>query len=274
MKVSWRFRLLSVLILVLGCSSYNVRPDMAPEARLELARKMFQNKDYRQALTQFKILTLNNPGAKFVDEAQYFLAECHFRLKEYILASDEYQRLIRLYPRSKWVERAEFMLAMCDYKQSPKYSLDQKYTLQAVANFQRFLEDFPNSELAPEAERLLKICRTKLARKEFATAELYRKFDDYYAALVYYESVWNSYYDTRFAERALYWRSECLYRVDRKEEALESFRQLIIKFPKTGFRSEARNRMTEIEAELLKQRAEAQATDGNAENGKKPKKQF
>lgn len=241
-----------------GCSSYNIKPDMTAEQRLALAKTMFKNEDYREAKTQFKILTLNNPGATFTDEAQFLLAECHFREKEFILAADEYARLMRLYPQSRWVDDAQFRVGLCDYRLSPKAALDQKYTLQAVAHFQRFLEDFPNSDLVPEAEKMLLECRTKLAKKEFKSGELYRKFSDYYAALVYFDSVLGSYYDTEWAEPSLYWRAECLYKLQRKREALDTFNELLLKYPKSRFRTRANERRKDIESELAK----SQETDG------------
>jgi outer membrane protein assembly factor BamD len=249
---------LFVTALLFGCHSYNIKPNISSEDRFEVAQRMFHNKDYEEAKTQFKIVTLNSPGAPFVDEAQFRLAECHFALKEFILAGDEYNRLIRLYPRSEFVDDAQFKIALSDFKLSPKPPLDQKYTISAVANFQRFIEDFPNSELVPEAERLLKICRTKLAEKDFNTGGLYRKLDDCYAALVYYDSVLDHYYDTKFAHPSLFWKGECLYNLNRKDEALAAFNELLIKFPTSSFKSKARERLKEIDS------GKVRVTDGKA----------
>ncbi|MFQ5750882.1 MAG: outer membrane protein assembly factor BamD [bacterium] len=241
-----------LLIVVVGCKSYNIRPNISAEDRFELAKTMFQKKDYFEAKTQFKILTLNNPGAKFIDEAQYYLGESHFYMKEYILAADEYSRLIRLYPKSNWVDDAQFKIALCDFKLSPKPTLDQKYTILAVEHFQRFLEDFPTSELVPEAEKMLKICRTKLAEKDFRNANLYRKLSDYYAALVYFNSVLDGYYDTKFAHSALFWKGECLYKLKRTDEAMEVFEELIEKYPRSKYRAKALKRFKEIKLDLIK----------------------
>ncbi|MFQ5865029.1 MAG: outer membrane protein assembly factor BamD [bacterium] len=239
------------LITLTGCNSYNIKPNLTAIERFELAKLMFSNRDFFDAKTQFKILTLNNPGIHFVDEAQYYLAESHFNLKEYIIAADEYSRLTRLYPKSQWVDDAQFKIALCDFKLSPKPSLDQKYTLQAVEHFQRFLEDFPNSDLVPEAERSLKICRSKLAEKEYKAGELYRKLHDYYAALVYFDTVLEKYYDTKFAHLALYWKGECLYKLDRKNEAHDVFRELLEKYPKSKYKSKALSRLKEIQSNIL-----------------------
>lgn len=248
------FFLLLIFILsmiLVSCSSYNVRPNMAPKERFELAKKMFNNRDFFEAKTQFKILTLNSPGVQFIDEVQYLLAECHFNLKEYIIAADEYGRLIRLYPKSSWLDDAQFKIGLCYYKLSPKPSLDQQYTYQAIENFQRFLEDFPKSELVPKAAKMLQKCRTKLAEKEYKAGELYRKLNFYSAALVYFNSVLETYYDTKFAEAALYWKGECLYKLERKNEAHQVFIGLIEKYPYSKYKIKAQKRIKEIESKTL-----------------------
>ncbi len=235
-----------ILQFGVGCGSYNVRPDMPSEERFELAKTMFANKDYFDAKKQLKIVTLNNPGAAYVDEAQFLLAECHFHSKEYILAADEYNRLTRLYPKSPWVDNAQFKIPVCDFKLSPKPALDQTYTVRAVENFQRFIEDYPASDLIPEAERLLKVCRTKLSQKDFKAGILYRKIGDYYGAQVYFGSVIDNYFDTPFVEEATFWKAECLYKLARNDEARGTFEDLLRKYPKSEFNARARKRLQEI----------------------------
>jgi outer membrane protein assembly factor BamD len=266
MKFSLRIVLLMIFAgtILSSCGGYKVRPDMTAEDRLALALRMFKNKDYQEGQTQFKILTLNYPGAPFVDQAQFYLGECHYELKEYIIASDEYKRLQRLYPKSVYLDDAQYKIAMSDFKLSPKPPLDQKHTVLALENFQRFVEDFPNSDLVPEAEEKLKTCRIKLAEKDFNAAELYRKLDDSYAALVYYNSVLERYYDTKFAHDALFWKGESLYNLNRKDEALVAFNELLAKYPKSKYREKISDRLQEIESDLSK----LQPTDGHAPLGK------
>jgi outer membrane protein assembly factor BamD len=269
MRLNVRSLVLAMFILsaLSACGGYKIRPDLTAEERLTLAKRMFKNKDYQDAQVQFKLLILNYPGANFVDEAQFYLGECHYEMKEYIVAADEYKRLQRLYPRSQYIDDAQFKIAMSDFKLSPKPALDQKYTVSALENFQRFLEDFPTSELAPEAERRLKICRAKLAEKDFNAAELYRKLDDSYAALVYYNSVLERYYDTKFAHDALFWKGECLFELKRKDEAVQAFNELLAKYPKSKYRARISERLKEIESALGK----AQEADGKTPLSKQTK---
>jgi len=249
--IACSFALAWLLLSVNGCKSYNIKPDITATERFKIARQMFDNKDYFEAKNQFKILTLNNPGAAFVDEAQFYLGECHFRMKEYVLAADEFARLTRLYPKSKWTDDAEFNIAMCNYKLSPKPALDQTYTVKAVESIQRFIEDYPNSDRIPDAEKLLKACRKKLAEKDYKAGELYRKLGDYYGAYVYFGSVIGSYYDTPYFEPAFFWRAESLYKLRRFAEARHAFEELLRKFPESEFVAKAKARLARIESEAL-----------------------
>ena len=119
-----------------------------------------------------------------------------------------------------------------------------------MKNLQVFIEEFPNSDLVPEAERLLKVCRLKLAEKDFKAGELYRKLQDYDAALVYFNSVIDSYYDTKFIKGALFWKGESLFRLARYNEAQEVFLELLAKYPKNEYGERVKARLREIQAEL------------------------
>ncbi len=253
----------SLLFLILGCGGYKIRPNMTAEERFAIAKKMFEHHDYFDAKTQFKIITLNNPGAPFVDDAQFYLAESHFHLKEYLLAADEYSRLIRLYPRSEWVDDAQYKIGLSYYKLSPKPSLDQSYTVKAIEHFQRFLEDFPNSKLVPEVEKMLNVCRTKLAKKDYKNGELYRKLGDYYAALVYFNSVIDNYYDTKYVLDALFWKGECLYRMHRWQEARQAFETLLARFPKNNYKRKVIERLEKIDSKLQHVQTDGKAVTGN-----------
>ncbi|MCG8604005.1 outer membrane protein assembly factor BamD [bacterium] len=247
-------------LLWFNCGGYKVPPNLSAEERFDLGKRMFANRDYVDSKAQFKILTLNYPGIKFMDEAQFLLAESHFNMKEYILASDEYNRLVRLYPNSQWVDDSQFKIGVCDFKLSPKPSLDQKYTFQAIQNLQRFIEDFPISPLIPEAEKLLNISRGKIAEKEFKTGDLYRKLKDHSAALVYYNSVLATYYDTPYAEGALFWKGQCLLKLDRHEASLGAFEEFVQKYPKSRMHSEALAKIKD----LRKQLRQAQKANGDS----------
>jgi TolA-binding protein len=78
-----------------------------------------------------------------------------------------------------------------------------------------------------------------------------------------------SYYDTKFAKDALFFKGESLYELDRKAEADEAFKELISKYPKSKHITKAKNRVKEITSELSKMRK----ANGVSASDKQEKKQ-
>jgi len=220
-----------VLVIVSTCGRNKLRATLTAEERLKIAEKMYEDGDYLDAKTEFKIITLNFPGSTVSDRAQFFLGECHFQLKEYILANAEYEKLTRIFPNSDFVDDAQYKIALSNYRLSPKYSLDQTNTLKAIEEFQRFLEDYPGSDLLPEANKYMKLCREKLARKDYENAESYRKRTLYEAAIKYYDHVLDNYYDTDYAEKALFGKAEAYRKSGDIEQAKRFYQLYLEKFP-------------------------------------------
>lgn len=221
-----------ILFICIGCSQKKIKPSLSLEERMSKAEKMFQEGDFLDAKTEFRIIILNFPGSSLSDQAQFYLAECHYQLKEYILAEEEYKKLIRAYPNSSLVDDAQFKVAMCNFKLSPKSALDQNYTNKAIEEFQRFLEDYPNSELIPEANKFMKKSREKLGDKNFKIAETYRKRAYFRAAIIYYDYVLDNFYDTLFAEKALWQKAECYRQMGDSEQAEKFYKIFLEKYPK------------------------------------------
>jgi outer membrane protein assembly factor BamD len=238
--------LLVIVFFVMSCASTKHKVLMTPEARLKHAIELFNKGHYLDAKTELTIIVLNYPGSSVVDEAQYYLAESHFKLKEYILAAAEYEKLIRNYPDSKYADKARYKIGLCYYELSPNYGLDQKYTLKAIDEFQRFLEDYPNSPLRKDVEAKLKKSREKLAKKDYKAAELYRKMGEWRAAQIYYQSVEEKYYDTSFGPKALFWIGVAQMHQDKLDEAEVTLQSYLNKFPKGDYAARAKRYLKQI----------------------------
>ncbi len=248
--------LLSLAGLVACGGSRNLKR-MTLQERLSYAKKLFDDGKYLQAKTQFQIIVLNNPGSSVVDMAQFYLAESYFHLKEYITAAAEYEKLLNLYPRSAYVDDAQYKLGLAYYKLSPKADLDQKYTYRAIDEFQRFLEEYPQSEFVPKVAAMLQKCREKLAKKEFISGNLYRKMGYYRSAVIVFDEILSRYYDTSYAEDAYYWKAYCLTKIGKYAEARDNVQALLAKYPKTKFRERAVKLAETIDRALQEEKKKA-----------------
>ncbi|OQX94972.1 hypothetical protein B6I21_07855 [candidate division KSB1 bacterium 4572_119] len=237
--------MLLLLLILAACNKNKIKPSLPAAERMKAAEKMFKDEDYLDAKTEFRIIILNFPGNTVSAKAQYMYAECHFKLKEYIIAAAEYEKLVRVFPNSEYVDDGQFKIALCYYKLSPKYSLDQEYTLKAIEEFQKFLEDYPTSELKSETNKYMRKCREKLAKKYYVTAESYKKLTYYDAAIIYFDYVLDNYYDTEFSQQALMGKADCYFRMGNNEEAVKYYKIFLDKYPKAS-------RANKVKAELDK----------------------
>ncbi|MFH1942869.1 MAG: outer membrane protein assembly factor BamD [bacterium] len=245
--------LASVSVSFVGCHRERVNlREMTPDEQFEYAKRIFDKKDYDKAKLQFSIVVMNNPGGLIIEKAQFYLAESYFFLKEYILAVEEYEKLIRSFPQSSFVDDAYYKIGMCYYELSPSSALDQEYTLKAISRFQLFLEDYPDSDLRPEVEKRLMECRTKLAKKEYKSGELYRKMSYYSAAIISFNEVLEKYYDTEYADDALYWKGECHRRLKNWAEAEKAFQELATRYAQSKWVQKTEGKLQEVRRELEK----------------------
>src|SRR5690606_28605567 len=104
-------------------------------------------------------------------------------------ASYHFKNFVEFFPKSKEAEECEFMHAFCLYKESPKPSLDQSYTVKTVGALQTFINAYPNSTKAAEANRIIDECRIRLETKAADAAKLYYKIGHYKSASVAYNEV-------------------------------------------------------------------------------------
>lgn len=235
-------RLLVLFIIALSfyaCSSAD-KTDINtddPQRAFSIAKRNYDNADYLQAIQDFSYIKVRFSGSQIVDDAQYYLAMSHYRRQEYILAAYEFDYLLKNYPTSDFAEQARYDVAMCYYNLSPEYDLDQTYTRYAITSFQLFLELYPNSGKAPEAEAKIFALRNKLALKAFMSAEVYKKLDDYRAAVMYYDHILTDYFETDYADDALYEKIVVLADRRRYSEAQDEITRFEDKFKNSPFYS-------------------------------------
>ena len=133
---------------------------------------------------------------------------------------------------SSLVPEAQYMLAQCYYLLSPYYALDQKYTKKAIDEFQAFIDFFPTDPKVPDAEKKISELNTKLAHKEYHTAYIYTKLEDYKAALMYYDFVIDTYHDTQYGPMAMFAKIELLIDRNNNDEALAEISKFEERYPK------------------------------------------
>lgn len=222
---------LSIIAGFWGCASSVNTSNLTPEEYLNYAIGLYNDEDYLECIKEFQSILLQFPGNAISDDAQYYLALSHFGKEEYILAAYEFSRLIKDMPASDYVPKAQYMLSESYFQLSPRYQLDQKYTRKAIEEFQAFIDFFPTDPRVPEAESKIAELNNKLAEKEFNNAVIYEKLGYNNAAIYYYNTIMETYHDSKFCPQAMYSKIKLLLQKNDKVKAGKDIATFLQKYP-------------------------------------------
>lgn len=172
-RVIW-FVIVLISIVLTSCDGYNkLLKSKDFEKKYEAALQYYDKKDYFKAQQLFDELLVIYRGTPRAEEIFFRYAYTYYYMDNYADAAEYFQRYAATFPKSAKAEEAYFMSAFCKYKDSPRFSLDQSSTMDAISQMQSFVNVFPNSTRVADCNRYMDELRKKLEKKDFERAKLY-----------------------------------------------------------------------------------------------------
>ncbi len=173
--------LLAVLVLA-SCDSYNKVLKMNDvEYKYEEAKALYMKGDYSKAATLIESVVTLLKGSDKADESMYILAMCYYDSGDYTTAAQCFKACYTNYPRGNYAEAARFYSGKSLYMNVPEPELDQSDTFVAIEELQLFMEYYPSSKYAKEAQDMMFEMHDVLVMKDYLSAKLYYELGDYNA---------------------------------------------------------------------------------------------
>lgn len=233
------FNVLGIILLWIpyACNNFNktIRSTNYEE-KLEKANHYYDKKNYVRAQQLYEELIPIFKGTDKSEDIYYRYTWTHFYTGDYALAQFHFKNFVRQFPSSNKVEECYFMNGYCYYLNSPKYSLDQTPTINAIKEMQTFIDNFPESPLIDSANTIINILHHKLEKKDYEIIKQYRLLDDYKAVITAGNNFQKEYPDSPYNEEILYWIIESYYLFginsipSKKKERLEKVAEYYLKF--------------------------------------------
>ena len=198
--------LIAIVLLFSSCGEYNkILKSQDYELKYEYAKKYFEQKKYSRAYTLFSELATIYKGTERAEEVLYLLARSYYLAKDYISSGQYFTTYYTNYPKGQYTELARFYAGYGYYLDSPEPALDQSGTYKALEELQLFLEYYPTSERAEEAQNILISLQEKLVEKEYLNAKLYYNLgsymgNNYESAVITAQNALKDYPYTKFRE--------------------------------------------------------------------------
>lgn len=171
---------LMMIGLLSSCGEYNnVLKSTDYELKYSYAKKYFNEKKYARAATLLDELVTIFKGTAYAEESLYLLAQSYYGQEDYQTASQYFETYYTTYPRGEFTELARFYSGYGLYLDSPDPRLDQTQTYEAIEQLQLYMEYYPQSERAAQAQEILFELQEKLAYKELLATRLYFNLGTY-----------------------------------------------------------------------------------------------
>jgi len=168
--------------LLAGCfGKKNVAPVAGTSAEpdkvlYEKASNDIKHGKYSVGRLGLQTLINTYPDSEYLAKAKLEIAESYYKeggtagLKQSIVECKDF---ITFFPFLDEAANCQLQIAMAHYRQMEKPDRDHAEAVQAEAEFQTFLEKYPNSPLFPQAEQDLRNVQEVLAEGNFRVASFY-----------------------------------------------------------------------------------------------------
>jgi outer membrane protein assembly factor BamD len=227
------------------------------EKKYEAAIKYYENEDYYRAGVLFEELLPILRGSQRAEMAHFYYAYSNFHQEQFILASHYFKSFFETFGRSQYAIEANFMYAYSLYKDSPRFTLDQTSTKDAIVALQTFVNRYPKSDYRDQATQIIDELQTKLEKKAYENAKLVYKLRDnrvgsyLKASIVVFETFQNDYPDSQYNEEIRYLVIEAKHllasrsieslKAERYRDTIEQYYQFVDMYPSSKFLKKAQS---------------------------------
>jgi len=157
-----------------------------------------------------------------LDEASRF----YFK-GDFIEARGEYKRFLELHPTHPLAAFAQYRIGMCDFYQIMTVDRDPTPTEKAMADFQKVIDEYPDSPYVEKAEKKVAYCRERSSGVNFYIGKFYYRTKFYKAAAYRFQSILLKYPDSKIYTKAQYYYALSLFYQKKRDEAVRVMKTII-----------------------------------------------
>jgi outer membrane protein assembly factor BamD len=205
----------------------------------------------RYSVGRLALQTLINtyPDSEFLAKAKLEIAESYYKeggsagLKQSIVECKDF---ITFFPFLDEAADCQLQIAMAHYRQMEKPDRDHAEAVQAEAEFQTFLEKYPNSPLLPKAEQELRDVQEVLAEGNFRVASFYYTRAAYRAAGARLIELTNRYPLYSQADQANWMLGQIYEKGEHNEIAARYYSRIVKDYPISSLAGDAKNKLVKF----------------------------
>jgi outer membrane protein assembly factor BamD len=243
----WMLGGLLALTLLLGACAGSQATRHSADEWFDLGQNQMARKKYAKAEEAFSKFLEQYPQDRRRPEALLSLADALYADKRYEEAKFQYRRFLELYPVHPEAAKAQFSIAMAAFHRLKTIDRDQSTTQEALQEFQRLVQYYPQSSYAAEAKEKIAACRERLAAYELYVGRYYYKQGTFPAAISRFGGLLKVYPDVSFADEVLFLLGDAYLRSKQPQQAAGAFDELVNRYPQSSYANQAKARLASLQ---------------------------
>lgn len=250
-----KLKFISILVISFlfgSCDHFNkLLKSTDYDLKLTKAKEYYDKENWTKASQLFEELIPVVKGTDKAEEVYFHYTWTEYYMNDFLLAQYHFKNFTRQFPNSKHSEECYFMNAMCYYLTSPSYQLDQTSTLNAIKEFQSFVDTYPESSRIDSCNQMIDKLRFKIEKKDYDIVKQYYKLEDYKASIVAAKAFIKDYPSSTSNDEMFYLVINSYYLLainsipskkdERLQGALENYVKFVDIYPKSSYISRAEN---------------------------------
>ncbi len=242
--------IIALMLIASSCSKYQkLLKSTDNNLKLEKAIEYYYKNDFSRAIGLFTDIIPAFRGTRNAEIINYYYAMAHYKQRDYEMASHYFRTFNQAFPQNEHAEEFLFLAAYCKYLVAPRSSLDQTSTVEAIREFQIFVNRYPASPRVEEANKLIDVLRQRQELKVYDLAMLYFNIGDFVAAATTFNVLIRDFPDTKFREEALFNITRANFdfaqqsipekQPERFAQVINAHNRLMRQFPQSRFKDQA-----------------------------------
>lgn len=256
------FAILVISVLITSCGEYGkLLKSTDYDLKKAKAKEYFSAGKYAKASELLSQILPRFRATEEAEELNWLNAQSSYKMRDWITAGTYFKSLVEIYPFGKYAEEAAFLSAKCDYNLSPRASLDQESTRQAIEGFNLFMTRYAVSPLVEECRIYVRELQERLVEKSYISAKLYYDMSQYKSSVVALNNSLKEYSDSKYREEMMYLKLNSLFQYaersmasrqkERYQDTLDDYFSFMEEYPQSKYSKEVK-RIYDETAKILK----------------------
>ncbi|WP_168464435.1 outer membrane protein assembly factor BamD [Wolbachia endosymbiont of Ctenocephalides felis wCfeT] len=172
-------------------ADFDIPPEKSESELYEESVKLFDNKQYKQAIRAFQKIEDLYPFSYWAMKAKLLSGVSSYNMGDYSRAASSMDDYIQIYSNGEDLPYVYYLRVSSYYMQINKADLGQQIAYKTLELATEYINLFPESQYANEIQEKVELVTEHILTKEYSIGQFYLRRGEYLAAIKRFQNIVN-----------------------------------------------------------------------------------